>query len=163
MITDREQVDLDAIEGRELDILLAEFHSGQDRLEARYDPMNRDGEPQFHWGYPAGHGFAPNYSTDKNVIFALVDWLHELIAKADEKNKDFSNKRLLGVNYLTLACRGISYGYAASFNSMLEGEWYEDRDIKRYSYSAIGSTPELAIARAIAKIGADKELNLRGR
>jgi len=50
--------------GRELDLCIAELITGQDRLMCRVDPMNRNGEPQFYWGYPLQHDFAPEYSTD---------------------------------------------------------------------------------------------------
>lgn len=53
-----------AMSDRELDILLAELITGQPRFTCRQDPIQRDGEPQFHWGYPHGHDFAPAYSTD---------------------------------------------------------------------------------------------------
>lgn len=55
---------------RELDEQIAEKVFGRDRTSARVDPMNRDGEPQYHWGYPTGHDFAPFYSTD--IAAAMV-------------------------------------------------------------------------------------------
>jgi hypothetical protein len=63
--------------GRELDILIAEKLLGVSRLEARVDPTVRDGEPQFHWGYPVGHDFAPNFSTDIAGAWRLVEHLRE--------------------------------------------------------------------------------------
>jgi hypothetical protein len=64
--------------GRELDIIMAEVILDQDRLQERYDPMNRDGEPQFFWGYPHGHDFAPDYSTSKIACFLVIDWVFKL-------------------------------------------------------------------------------------
>ena len=61
--------------GRELDILMAERVFGMNRLMARVDPMNRDGEPQFHWGYPVGHDFAPYYSESANEAMQIVEKL----------------------------------------------------------------------------------------
>ena len=62
---------------RELDQQVAEKVFGRERLTARVDPINRDGEPQYHWGYPVGHDFAPPYSTDIaaaiEIIFKLAD------------------------------------------------------------------------------------------
>lgn len=62
-------------QGREMDIAVAEMLTGQSRLECRQDPMNRNGEPQFHWGYPHGHDFAPAYSTDIGAAWAILDKL----------------------------------------------------------------------------------------
>jgi hypothetical protein len=62
--------------GRLLDICVAEAITGQSRLTCRVDPMTRDGEPQFHWGYPAGHDFAPEYSTDISAAWQALDYLH---------------------------------------------------------------------------------------
>lgn len=59
--------------GREMDIRIAEFITGQSRLECRTDPMNREGEPQFYWGYPHGHDFAPPYSTSIAAAWAVVE------------------------------------------------------------------------------------------
>lgn len=61
--------------GRAIDIAVAELLSGYSRLEARVDPTKRDGEPQFFWGYPAGHDFAPNYSTDIAAAWEVMKWL----------------------------------------------------------------------------------------
>lgn len=61
--------------GRELDIRIAELITGQSRFLCRQDPINRNGEPQFHWGYPVGHDFAPAYSTDIGAAFLVVDFL----------------------------------------------------------------------------------------
>jgi hypothetical protein len=61
--------------GRELDMLIAELVFGRDRLSARVDPMSRDGEPQYHWGYPQGHDFAPAYSTDIWAAWEVVEEL----------------------------------------------------------------------------------------
>lgn len=62
---------------RELDLQIAERVMGFDRLSARVDPMNRDGEPQYHMGYPHGHDFAPFYSTDIIAAFAVIKRMHE--------------------------------------------------------------------------------------
>jgi len=58
---------------RDLDIKVAELVMGFDRLNARIDPMNRNGEPQYYMGYPHGHDFAPNYSTDIASAMLVVE------------------------------------------------------------------------------------------
>lgn len=66
------KAEIDKLEaGRDTDILIAELLTGQSRLECRVDPMNRDGEPQFYWGYPVGHDFAPEYSTAIGATFEM--------------------------------------------------------------------------------------------
>lgn len=57
---------------RKLDLEVAERVMGFDCSNARIDPMNRDGEPQYHMGYPIGHDFAPFYSTDIAAAFAVI-------------------------------------------------------------------------------------------
>lgn len=58
--------------GRELDLLIAEKVMGFDRWNARVDPMNRNGEPQYYMGYPHGHDFAPEYSTDLTAAMQVA-------------------------------------------------------------------------------------------
>jgi hypothetical protein len=58
---------------RLLDLQVAEKVFGYDRLTARVDPMNRNGEPQYHMGYPHGHDFAPFYSIDIAAAFTIVE------------------------------------------------------------------------------------------
>lgn len=55
--------------GRELDREIAERVFGRDRMNARVD---FDGEPQYHWGYPIGHDYAPRYSTDIAAAWQIV-------------------------------------------------------------------------------------------
>jgi hypothetical protein len=62
--------------GRDLDIEVAQIVTGQSLSECRMDPTVRGGEPQFYWGYPAGHDFAPEYSTDFLAVWPLVRALH---------------------------------------------------------------------------------------
>lgn len=61
--------------GRETDILISEVITGQDRLMCRTDPMNRDGEPQFHYGHPHGHDFASDFSTDPSAAMHILDFV----------------------------------------------------------------------------------------
>lgn len=58
---------------RQLDLQIAEKVFGYDRLTARIDPMNRDGEPQYHMDYPHGHDFALFYSTDISAAFMVIE------------------------------------------------------------------------------------------
>jgi hypothetical protein len=63
---------------REVDLAIAEQVFGFNRLTARVDPMNRDGEPQYHMGYPLGHDFAPAYSTDPAAMMLVIERMREL-------------------------------------------------------------------------------------
>lgn len=63
------------LNGRELDFAVAEQVMGLDRANARVDSMNRNGEPQYHFGYPVGHDFAPNYSTDIAAAMQVIEKL----------------------------------------------------------------------------------------
>lgn len=58
---------------RELELQIAEQVFGMNRLEARVDPVNRDGEPQYFWGYPVGHDFAPQYARDIAAAMSVLD------------------------------------------------------------------------------------------
>lgn len=61
--------------GREMDILVAEVILDQDRMTCRVDPMSRNGEPQFYYGYPAGHDFAFDYSTQATAAVTILDFV----------------------------------------------------------------------------------------
>lgn len=79
-MSSQQEIDIDTLPaGREFDILLAELITGQSRITCRIDPTEhgRNGEPQFHWGYPIGHDFAPNYTTDKNAAFQALGGLKQ--------------------------------------------------------------------------------------
>lgn len=106
-------IDVEAIQaGRETDILIAERVTGTSRLEARVDPVNRDGEPQFHWGYPVGHDFAPPYSTDITAALQLVD---KWVADHAHLHQPFILRRIEGVWMAQFHRSGntwfVEYGY----------------------------------------------------
>lgn len=65
------------LSGRALDLAVAERVMGFDRLTARIDPMNRDGEPQYYMGYPLGHDFAPVYSQSIEAAMQVVENMRE--------------------------------------------------------------------------------------
>lgn len=121
-------MDIDKLEaGRELDILVAELLTGQSRLECRVDPMNRDGEPQFFWGYPAGHDFAPEYSTDIRAAWLVVEKLRE---------------------------RSDGHFTLLAFTTNWRAGWMtpvEDDRLDCYHRFAVADTPALAICRAALK------------
>lgn len=58
---------------RHLDFRIAELVFERDPEGARVDPMNRNGERQYHWGYPLGHDFAPEYSTSLDAAMLIVE------------------------------------------------------------------------------------------
>lgn len=68
--------------GRELDITICELKLGQPRFTCRTDPMNRNGEPQFHYGYPVGHDFAPEYSTDNMIALNELEEIPCLLSSS---------------------------------------------------------------------------------
>lgn len=63
---------------RQLDLDVAEQVMGFDRMNARVDPMVRNGDPQYFMGYPVGHDFAPYYSIDIAAAFQVEDRIAEL-------------------------------------------------------------------------------------
>lgn len=81
----------------------------------------------------------PDYSGESAPAWSVVEHIHKMIY--EEKLKHVED-----YNYLCLECLGYSSGYAASFDCLLDDEWYED--ITNYKYSARGETAPLAICRA---------------
>lgn len=73
--------------GRELDITICELKLGQTVLECRQDPLLRDGEPQFHWGHPLGHDFAPEYSTDNMIALNELEEIPNLLISSLRPDK----------------------------------------------------------------------------
>jgi hypothetical protein len=70
--------------GRELDMLVAEVVFDRDPMLARrglINPQTGKEEPQYHWGYPDGHGFAPPYSMELEASFLVS----EAITKSEWK------------------------------------------------------------------------------
>jgi len=88
--------------GREMDICVAEMITGQPRHGCRYDPMNRNGEPQFHFGYPHGHDFAPEYSTDDAAAWRLTE---EMSTKHPEFWRLVRQEAKPGVDLRVATCR----------------------------------------------------------
>ncbi len=78
-------------------------------------------------------------STDIAAAWEVTDKINRMIAENIlELENDY--------NYLTLECVGYTSGYAASFDCLLDHEWFED--ITNYKYAARADTAPLAICRA---------------
>lgn len=61
--------------GRELDRLVAEKIFGRDPMNARHG-LHKDGDIEYHWGYPLGHDVAPYYSTNIAAAWEVVEKLY---------------------------------------------------------------------------------------
>lgn len=76
-------------------------------------------------------------SEDISAAWEVVEKINKMI---------YQKKLSYDYNYLTLDCLGFHDGYAASFDSNLNAEWYED--IENCKFAAHADTAPLAICRA---------------
>lgn len=93
--------------------------------------------------------FLPDYSGEMSPAWSVAERINKMIFEGElTLQNDY--------NYLTLECIGMTTGYAASFDCLLDHEWYED--ITNYKYAARGETAPLAICRAalLAVVPANK-------
>ena len=81
----------------------------------------------------------PDYSGEMSPAWSVAERINKMIFDEQlELGRDYNN--------LTLECVGYTTGYAASFDCIIDHEWYED--ITNYDYAARGETAPLAICRA---------------
>jgi hypothetical protein len=66
---DAEQIKI--LEGRDLDRAIAERVFKRDPMTARRG-LHKNGDVEYHWGYPAGHDIAPYYSVSRDAC-ALME------------------------------------------------------------------------------------------
>lgn len=85
--------------------------------------------------------YLPDYSGELSVAWSVVEKIHKMIFEQKLAPEE-------GFNYLTLTCMGYTTGYAASFDCLLDDEWYENDKIVDFPYAARGADPALAICRA---------------
>ncbi len=83
--------------------------------------------------------YLPDFSGEIAPAFSVVEKINLMIA---ENILEIEND----YNYLTLECVGYTTGYAASFDCLLDHEWFEN--ITNYKYAARADTAPLAICRA---------------
>jgi hypothetical protein len=119
--------------GRALDFLIAEHVFGVDPSDARIDPMIRNGEPQFHWGYPWGHDFAPNYSTDIGADHSV----HQHVCDTwDKKQISAYFRSLWRILYYRWVSSDKSHSYDFDYEQLFPMALYEVGDYSRAALSA---------------------------
>ena len=134
-------------EGREMDALISKMIFETPHMELEDAGCPYCGSEMWHgkerarcsqcneWRYSP----YKDYSTDIAAAWDVADKINRMIAENIlELENDY--------NYLTLECVGYTSGYAASFDCLLDHEWFED--ITNYKYAARADTAPLAICRA---------------
>jgi hypothetical protein len=138
--------------GRDLDVVIAmeimQFHILPEATIVRPAAMS----------YVKRSEVAP-YSTDFNMAMLVVNRMHAQVA---DQNRSFASPvdPWPHANYLTLACRGTSEGWAATFTCVMADnpEWYEYPEQIR---GAVGATAAHAIClAALAALSADPDTSL---
>ena len=158
-------MDIDRLEGRELDMLIAEKVMGFQRVEKPYIEEDVDGQVyrgiDVDWFTPEGRWIAdPETNTDKIPPYSTyIDAAWEVVERVNEYAEQTHDREPIDWDNLLFQLQLVKWGdsWCAAFDAPRtehEDDWYALKDFGgegNQQYAARAETAPLAICRAALK------------